>query len=456
MLLRFSVGNYLSFKNIVEFKMAAGKVQRHKNHVAVEGGKKILKGGFIFGANASGKSNLISAMMFAKNSILQGLHIGDCYKKYFRIESSYKNKPGSFQFDIFAGGHFYSYGFAVSYQTAEIEEEWLYLIDDGEVCIFERGKDESGKTKVKSDEKALNEEEMFKVFSKYLDNDEMKRKTFLLDMAIKSIPDDEVYKPFRDVRNWFEKLVIIHPDSKFKAVDELVRDDYERSTLERFLKYFDTGIKALKVEEEDFDKFFHYIHEEDKARLKENILKSSKEAGSKAGRISLDNAHYSIRLMDGDLKVGETLSDHGNLDDLFEHGDESDGTQRLFDLLPIYRAALSGYVIVIDELDRSLHTKATLEFIKLFYMETEGFSCQLIATTHDSHIFDLDLLRQDEIWLVERMEENASTLKSLSSYKPRFDKHVKNDYLIGRYGAVPLFNNLALLVSEDGDEHAQI
>jgi hypothetical protein len=149
------------------------------------------------------------------------------------------------------------------------------------------------------------------------------------------------------------------------------------------------------------------------------------------------------------------VADHGNPADLFEYKDESDGTRRLFDLLPIYRVALSNRVIVVDELDRSLHTKATLEFIDRFYKETSSRQSQLIATTHDSNIFDLDLLRQDEIWLVERMDDHSSSLRPLSYYKPRFDKDVGKDYLIGRYGAIPAFDRLTLLEEED-DEYGKL
>ena len=157
-----------------------------------------------------------------------------------------------------------------------------------------------------------------------------------------------------------------------------------------------------------------------------------------------------ITLKDGNLVSNEVVSNHGNPSDLFEYAAESDGTQRLFDLLLIYRSMLPARAIVIDELERSLHTKATLELINLFYEETESSNCQLIATIHDTNIFDLDILRQDEIWLVERMDDNASRLKPLIYYKPRFDKDVKKDYLIGRYGAVPVFDNLGLLEDDGG------
>ena len=454
MLLRFAVGNFLSFKDVIEFKMAAGKIRRHNSHVAVVGGgKRVLKGAFIFGANAGGKSNLIRSMGFARKAILDGISIGECYKKHFRVDSEYKGKPGIFQFDIFAGGHFYSYGFAVLYQNAEIESEWLYCTDDGDECIFERGRDDTGNMKIDSNIQFEDEKEelRFSVYSDDIANDAMKHKTFLSDMAARSNPDIKYYQPFRDVKKWFDSLHVIYTSSTFLGANVLACNNGDRPTLEQLLKYFDTGIESLSRTYRDFDKVFSNMAENQRSSLKAEFLNNLKDKGF-GNTLLYNGKQYKYALRDGDLIIAEVLSDHGNPDDLFDYNDESDGTQRLFDLLPIYDKEFSDCVIVVDELDRSLHTKATTEFIKHFYEEARGSNSQLIATTHDSNIFDLDLLRQDEIWLVERMEDHSASIKPLSSYKPRFDKEVERDYLIGRYGAVPVFDHLALLAGEDGED----
>ena len=137
MLIRFTVENFLSFKDSTEFSMVAGKMTRHNNHIVSKNGKRILKGAYVFGANASGKSNLIRAIEFAKDVVTEGLEKVNCDKKYFRLQNINREKPGVFQFDFYSGGHFYSYGFAISYLTYSIEEEWLYRIDDkGVLCFF--------------------------------------------------------------------------------------------------------------------------------------------------------------------------------------------------------------------------------------------------------------------------------------------------------------------------------
>ena len=97
--------------------------------------------------------------------------------------------------------------------------------------------------------------------------------------------------------------------------------------------------------------------------------------------------------------------------------------------------------ILIDEIDRSLHTNLTRKFLELFYEVVEDRDCQLIATTHDSNLLDLELLRQDEIWFVERQDDHSSKVFSLNKFKERFDKKIDKEYLIGRYGAIPIFDD---------------
>ena len=133
------------------------------------------------------------------------------------------------------------------------------------------------------------------------------------------------------------------------------------------------------------------------------------------------------------------MSDHGNSEDQFEYGDESDGTQRLFDLIPIFYNTNKNKVVIIDEIDRSLHTNVVKRFIELFFSITQGSDRQIIATTHDSNLLDLELMRQDEIWFVERDNDHSSKIFSLNKFRERFDKKINKEYLLGRYGASPVF-----------------
>lgn len=455
MLIRFAVKNFMSFKEMTEFSMTAGKITRHSNHIALCNNKRVLKGAFLFGANASGKTNLIHAVSFAMDVITQGLDHTNCDKKYFRINDSCKNNPGVFQFDIFAGGHFYSYGFALSYIEPSIEEEWLYCLDnDEEFCVFLRSKDKgndffSFDSDIKFKEKA--QQDRFDVYSSDICTSKMKKNLFLSDVIMRSPDDEPEYQAFRDVMDWFEHLFIIFPESKYGGITELLDNDDERIRLENLLNYFDTGIQSVSKTEVEFDKAFAFCPEKLLDKMKVDLGKKLVENGQRA-LIQHNSSLIEVKQREGELLAYEVVSNHGNKHDLFEYSDESDGTQRLFDLIPVYQKVLENCVILIDELDRSLHTKVAQEFINYFYNLSEKTFSQLIVTTHDSNIMDLDYVRQDEIWFIERQPDHSSKLYSLNKFKARFDKKVEKEYLLGRYGAIPVFRQAGLeLVTQERD-----
>ena len=226
--------------------------------------------------------------------------------------------------------------------------------------------------------------------------------------------------------------------------------------MENLLNYFDTGITAVSKKEVEFDKAFSILPDKVIDSLKTDITKNLKENGQSAF-MPHNGSLVEIKNINGDLITYEVVSNHGNDADLFEYSDESDGTQRLFDLIPLFQKLLSNSVVLIDELDRSLHTKAAQEFINYFYTLTEQNASQLIVTTHDSNIMDLDFVRQDEIWFIERQKDHSSKLYSLNRFRARFDKKIEKDYLLGRYGAIPIFRQVALEpdAREEGEQDAE-
>jgi len=459
LLIRFAVENFMSFRDSTEFSMVAGKMTRHHSHVANCNGKRILKGSYIFGANAGGKSNLIRAIAFARDIVTNGLENTNCDKKYFRIDSNYKNSPSVFQFDLFAEGHFYSYGFALSLLNRVIEEEWLYQIDDQDRCIFLRSRLEDNDSYVVSSDLRFSSSPQsvrFDVYKEDISKEKMSKKLFLTDVVLRSPDTEAEYQPFRDVAKWFEQLIIIFPDSRFGGILRLLENEDEKTKLESLLSYFDTGINQIHKKTQDFDKVFSMFPDEMVESIKTDLARHLKENINRA-RFMGDFTRMEVAIREGELVASTILSDHGNPDDLFEYADESDGTQRLFDLIPVFDSIQKGRVVLIDELDRSLHTKAVQEFISYFYLIATAAHSQLIVTTHDSNILDLDFIRQDEIWFIERQTNHSSKLYSLNQFKARFDKRIEKEYLLGRYGGVPIFKQMssdAFESLEEGDPSA--
>lgn len=441
MLIRFAVENFASFKDMTEFNMMASKIVRHSDHVVSCNGKRVLKSAVLFGPNASGKSNFVKAIFVASQLVLYGLDRISVFKKYFRLDDACKDKPGVFQFDIFANGHFYSYGFAISYQSQSIVEEWLYNIDkqDDEKCIFLRSYLAPGVCRIRSDLSFSSPKEKmrFQLYKEDFFSNKMEQRFFLSDIAFRAPSDNPSYQAFADVFGWFTRLYVLFPNVKYMGIEELLENRDNKTKVENLLSYFDTGIKSLSRKPVDFDKIASKL-----GKSIDRILSALN--GRKSYLCQLDSSLYEFVKEGGQINAYVIMTNHGNSSDLFEFGDESDGTKRLFSLIPIFRDATKESVIVIDELDRSLHTEATKEFIDRYFEISKGVKSQLIATTHDTNLLDLDFLRQDEIWFINRKKDCISELYSLNAFNERFDKKIEKEYLLGRYGAVPHFDHKLL------------
>ena len=211
MFIGFSVSNFLSFKNPQTMSMMASKVARHKEHILSGNGKRVLKTGLIYGANAGGKSNFIKAIDFSRDIILGGLEEVDLNRKYFRISKDGYKQPGVFEYRLITqSGKEYSYGIAISYATKEILSEWLVRIEKSgvETYIFNRDTDENGvnftlsEIKPKSEAERIKWEIFLDVFGQNI-SPSMKKKSVLSDVAERSNENRGVLREIRDVYEWF-------------------------------------------------------------------------------------------------------------------------------------------------------------------------------------------------------------------------------------------------------------
>ena len=277
---------------------------------------------------------------------------------------------------------------------------------------------------------------------KELVSDTLKKKTILSDIAQRSSIQSGVIKEIIDVYKWFQDLIVIFPQSKYANLGSIVEDHDSKDSFSNYLLNFDTGIESIESQlmEFDLDKLLSDIPKEKADQIENEI---ANRVTYSPVTLKINDQRFVLKQNEnGEIVYSKMLLNHGNADDLFEYSDESDGTQRLFDLIPIFFALKQNRVILIDEIDRSLHTNLTRKFIELFFSVSRNNSSQLIATTHDSNLLDLDLLRQDEIWFVKREKDHSSNIYSLNLYKERFDKRIEKEYLIGRYGATPNLEKL--------------
>ncbi len=448
MLINFQVQNFKSFWKPTNFSMIASSVRRHPSHVAEIGICNVLKSAFIFGANAGGKSNFIKAMEFAKHVIEEGLDNVSCDRIHFRLAPvGQSDNVGVFQFTICVASKFYEYGLAISYSEASIISEWLALLsDEGKQSKLVFSCDWTRESaKIETDfELNENDKTRFDVYREDASVLALHKRTFLAEIATKALRSDadSFFTHFASAFAWFKKFTIVFPESIYGGMVRYVLDEKARLSFGTLLNHFDTGIEKLDTQNVDAEKVFADIPTEKRQILKSQIIANLTRAKKKFAALNGPDNSYLVHYRNGRLTMEKVVANHGRKDDPFDRKDESDGTQRLYDLLPLQRMFSEDTVVAIDELDRSLHTKATLEFIRLFFQHADGHRSQLIATTHDASILDLELLRQDEIWFVDRGDDNASSLFPLTKFKARFDKDIRKDYLLGRYDALPIFRTI--------------
>lgn len=447
MLVRFVFENFRSYRDKTTFSMSAGKISRHGGHVCECNGHRILRSAFVFGANAGGKTSFVKALDFGRRIVTEGVLPVNMDKLHFRITSS-PNTVGFFQYDIFSDGQFYSYGFAIDYSRGHIVDEWLYRIGEAaETCVFHRMKDDNGRIAITTDlPLSQSDRNRFDVYADDFKDKSMRRELFLRDVGKRASTATEFGRDAAAVLRWFTRMLCIFPETRYTGVPSFMIDRKKKDATSRLMAHFDTGIDSLVEEVVDVEKFWEQVPTAFRDKLKADVVRDLTNGnGDSIVTVNDGFSTFVFAYDHGEIAVKKTKEDHGNRRDLFERSDESDGTIRLFDLIPLYENWRNGGVVVVDELDRSLHTKATLEFVKIFLDDPVARKAQLIATTHDGNLLDLDILRQDEIWFAERQPEKNTNLYSLLKFKARFDKDVFKDYMLGRYGALPVFDSLESL-----------
>ena len=451
MLVRFTVENFLSFRDETVFSMIAGKSRKHKDHIVTSGKRsdtRLLKTAAVYGANASGKTNLIRAMDYARDFILgnvvtrprQNIPVFP-----FLLDQSKEGAPSRFEFEVKCLNASYTYGFEVS--SDRVNSEWLIeLRPTTEKILFQRTTDSDGRTNVEFGNLRLTAEQSLD-YLQFTAIGTRRNQLFLTESMDRNVDY------FREVYDWFEsKLVLIYPETTPTGITFMFKIDAEfQSKLSELINLFDFGITRVEYEKTDFDSDTRFPDELKKLirqRILDIPLKNPAEGVVQFRDTTL------VFVVDTDNQITsieyQTVHhvEHENRNVLFDLAQESDGTQRIFNLGPALLDLLSSEsdrVFIIDELDRKLHPDITYTIVEMFLENSGQRPRQLIITTHESGLLDLNLLRRDEIWFVEKTIDGASSAYSLEDFVPRNDSDVRKRYLQGRFGSLPIIlsvNNL--------------
>ena len=444
MLVNFRFNNFLSYHELSEFSMVTGNVKKHAHHRITFRDTAVLKFAALYGANASGKSNLVKAIEFSKEIILHGINKSITSDKYCKIHTDNKENVSNFEYEVVVDDCVYAYGFSVNLFEKVVYKEWLYsLANNKEEYIF-----------LKELKDGVNEIDVNEEYLHLEATDQMRLKIYVSDLVKK--PDSlmltslnkekEKFYTERDevsilnlIFNWFnEKLVVILPEEtpKEDGISYLNKD--KGMALANFLDAFGTGIKeicTMEVHEKD-------LYTEIPSTLVKGLLEDirKRESENITGLLRTPNNIYQFIKQHGDVRIEIVKFKHNDDTVLYSLGEESDGTVRLVELYDIL-ASDNEKVFVVGELDRSLHPNLTFKFVE-YFLEKKNKG-QLIVTTHEDRLLDLAMLRRDEIWFVDKNKEGESYIYSLEKYKERFDKDILKAYLDGRYGSVPKFKLLS-------------
>ncbi len=443
MLIKITVENFKSFDQKEELSMiSSSKIQTNKDHRIKIKQTQLLKHAAIYGANASGKSNLCAVFSFIKDVLIHGLQFNSD-NDFCRTKEENKNKESLFELQFTVGDHFYAYGFSAILSQRIITEEWLYeLLQDGNANQLFLRKINKKATLGDNIHLSSTDKNRFTVYAEDFINN--KTSLFLTEMNRgKKFDKKSKLSFFNETFNWIiNNIIIINPSVGISNTEAY----YNKESLENITKLiqtFDTGItdiktKSITIEEMSKmipaeivqDIFFH---------IRNQMQLSNLSSIQMTWRIEGD--FFNIRINgNSEPEITTLILRHGKSAFNFSFTEESDGTKRLFDLIDMLLTDRDDTIFVVDELERSLHPKLTEHFLKLFSKAHQNVKMQLLFTTHEDTIMDQSLLRRDEIWFIERDTDNSSKIYSLDRFKERYDKKLSKAYLEGRYGAIPVFS----------------
>jgi uncharacterized protein len=427
MLIEFSVGNYRSFKDRVTFSMvAANLVSKDKsldinNAFDIDSELRLLKTAAIYGANASGKSNLAKALSFMKwfmvNSSKETQSTDAIGVEPFRLSTETEERPSYFELVFLMGERKYRYGFEANQER--VISEWLFYVPNvRETNLFERKFDSIESSKIYDADGIQQRTRSNALFLSV-------SAQFNVDLA------EKILEWITDRVNIISGL---HDQAYLKYTIRCFLNNKNRADIVQLIKKLDLGISEIQVDQEDFTTDF--LPDDMPDELKKLIVKAG---GGKATSIGISHRKFDADGNDGSIEEFDLESQ------------ESEGTKKVFALAgPLITALKEGEILIIDEFDARLHPFISLAIVKLLNSnEANPNNAQLIFMTHDTNLLNNKIFRRDQVWFTEKNKYGATDLYSLAEYRIRNDASFENDYIKGRYGAIPYIGNLNHLIESN-------
>ena len=415
MLIEFRVSNFRSFHEEQVLSMVAGNVtELPENVIDAPGGEKfrLLRSAAVYGPNASGKSNLVKAIAFFSGFVSSSAEKREpddvINRQHFALNPRTSKLLTSFEASFLIDGVRYQYGYAVG--SKRVREEWLYAYPKSRAQKwFHRETDSRGVTTIDFGSSLLGAKQRLKDVTR-------------ADALFLSVAANWNHAQLTTVFEWIAyRLRHIYRDDtthlRGYTAGKLRDEPAFHNAMVSLLRTADIGIRDVSV-----------------------------KAVTPAEVPSFDSLPMELReqVSSGDLLatyfVHATTS--GESEVSFHINEESDGTQRLFDLFgPWWNCLEEGYTLFVDELDASMHPLLTRELVRSFNNPNiNQKDAQLVFTTHDTSLLSETMLRRDQVWFTEKGGDGSTSLYSLHDYhehRPRKGEAFERGYLSGRYGAIP-------------------
>lgn len=420
MLLEFSVANFRSFKSPQRLNMVAGRDQGHADSIVKQDGFGVLKAAGIFGPNASGKSNLLEAINALRVLVVDSAskwNVDDRIPlESFKLDPKYVNRPSAFSARVLIEGREFSY--KISATRKEIHSEQLLVGAPGDThqeVWFRR-------------RKQIKEESYTWTWGGPLEKDgEVLESRTRSNACVVSTGAQLNVQSLTAFYKWWNSLWHFDLSSPTnlaaKTARWMNRDERRRQRVALLLRHADLGIDD--------------VHDTESTMTLKDMVE---EIGPKSlvSLISDLASDSSVSRMNVVTKHTACCPEYSVAFDLDE---ESNGTQRLFSILgPILDAMDRATVVLIDEIDCSLHTHLTQAIVRMFQNPNiNPRGAQLIFTSHDSNLMDQRLVRRDQVWLTQKKPNGGTDMFTLYDFEGRSTERFPKNYLQGRYQAVPLF-----------------
>ena len=463
MLVNFSVTNFLSFNKKATFKMESGRVTKKLEHILEDSdtGKSLLKFSAMYGKNGAGKTNFIRAVATLRNFVLAARLPQRAADLWCKIDEENISKPTDFEITFIADKELYEYRISLVLATGIItKEELVHVVGNRHTKLFHKENAESPYVfhhSIKGQNKDI--EVLSRTFA-------LSGSPFLFSINnntggfFAANPEAAV---LQKTYLWFkDTLEVIFPDQPLQATS-LLQYEICKDELAQLLKDFDTGIEEIKLEPVSKEKVFETLDLRTQQKLNIEMALVSplvhfaqipEQLGLYKNNALKKTNYYSTVIRSRRNIFIITLEKDGafhfyaikfvhNLGGKkieFSMESESDGTHRLFQLLEIL-ICKKEKVYIMDEINRSLHPKLTVQFVKKYFANAKDRRIQLVTTTHETRIMSHDIVRRDEIWIADKNPDDSTKLFSLEDEQVRIDKVLDQNYMDNVWGGVPVFED---------------